>query len=286
MERNKVIKKIGEGGMGEIYLVEYKNQLVILKKSILKNPIESKKYWEREVKILLRQSKSQFRSLQFYDAFKNSENEYCILMEYINGQNMEEWMDDQRRYWQEGIPNDTQIIELVKNILLPLCGHLSYIHQLGIIHRDLTPRNIMIELFDNEISPVIIDWGVARELSPKKMFNPPKPFFDAQHTSFATSIQSVGNPPEVLAGFKPVAASDIYMYGAVMFFLFSGGRYCSFPELMKSKYSLNIAQYNPNVPRILANLLLSMTKFEPSDRIANFSLVFEEIQKFLDKKKT
>jgi serine/threonine-protein kinase len=214
-------------------------------------------YWTREQEILQIQSQSPVHALQFQDAFKttsvNGETEYYLLMEYIQGITLEKWI--QR---QPDIPDEATILERLEKIILPLSHHLEYVHSQGIIHRDITPRNIMILSEENALIPVLIDWGVAKLQTANHIARP------VSETA-ATTISSVGNPPEVLAGFDPVIASDIYMLGNVMYYIFSGGK--NIRPLREAEYVLDLEKVNPNASKELVQIIQKMTQFASEDRL-------------------
>ena len=64
-----------------------------------------------------------------------------------------------------------------------------------------------------------------------------------------------------MAGFEPIAASDIYMLGHVMFFLFSGGHYCS-TAATNEDFILHPLDLNPNLPHDFNKLVEYITQYE------------------------
>jgi len=122
------------------------------------------------------------------------------------------------------------------------------------------------------LRPILIDWGVAKLESTSRISRP---------VSFteATTIQSVGNPPEILAGRDAVIASDIYMVGFILFYIFSGGQIIR--PLRESEYVLDLSQVNPNVPEAINRLVIQMAQFLPSDRIQSFDTVISTLTQIL-----
>jgi hypothetical protein len=96
----------------------------------------------------------------------------------------------------------------------------------------------------------------------------------------ATGIHSVGNPPEEIGGFRPVAATDIYMFGSILYFIFSGGQFPPLP-LTKEEYILDIGTLNLQTPPKLIQLVRMMTQYEPADRIPTMDAVVQQINVIL-----
>ncbi len=80
-----------------------------------------------------------------------------------------------------------------------------------------------------------------------------------------------------MAGFEPIATSDIYMLGHVMFFLFSGGHYCS-TAATNEDFILHPLDLNPNLPHDFNKLVEYMTQYEPADRMPDMVKVYEALK--------
>ena len=113
----------------------------------------------------------------------------CIEMEWIDGVTLDE-------YLRRGHPNERTF----QKIASQLCDALRYIHSRGMIHRDLKPSNIMVSHDGGTVK--LIDFGFADDAS-STIFKAP-----------AGSLNWVA--PEVLAGNKADARSDIYSLGVVL----------------------------------------------------------------------
>lgn len=112
----------------------------------------------------------------------------CIVMEYIEGKTLGEWID-------EGAD-----LNRCRDILHQLLDTVEYIHQAGIVHRDLKPSNIMISRIGNRVK--VIDFGLA----------------DADYnTLFKHAAGTDGYiSPEQAAGSKPDVRNDIFSLGAIL----------------------------------------------------------------------
>lgn len=144
-EEYKVIKEYQEGGQSLTFLIEQNNQKYILKVPKDPNLSKEKKFrLEREIKALEMMEGNGVPKLHDFSI----ENETYIIMEYIPGPTLQEYI--------KGKPYD--LIESVK-IVLKLCETINNAHNFGLIHRDLKPDNIIINEATDEA--IIIDFGIC-----------------------------------------------------------------------------------------------------------------------------
>lgn len=113
---------------------------------------------------------------------------FCIVMEYIEGKTLEQWLD--------GSPSGKQC----RDMFLQILDVVEYIHQLGIVHRDLKPSNVMISRVGNQVK--IIDFGFA-DADGNAIF---------KHAAGTQGYIS----PEQAAGGAPDVRNDIYSLGAIL----------------------------------------------------------------------
>lgn len=133
---------------------------------------------------------------------------------------------------------------------------------------------------DGNYYPIIIDWGVAKEIGMDQMYHPRKPYY-VSATPEATGIRNRGTPPEVMAGFEPIATTDIYMLGHIMFYLFSGGHYAG-AAATNEDFVLHPSDFNPQLPEEFNKLVEYMTQYEPADRMADMVKVYDALQWIYD----
>ncbi|MFI7225151.1 protein kinase [Nonomuraea angiospora] len=152
---------------------------------------------------------------------------------------------------------------------------LAAAHELGILHRDLTPPNLMLRR-DGSIQ--VVDFGLALMDDPKL-------------TKLTRTGQQLGttaymSPEQVSAG-KPTERSDIYSLGAVLHELLTGQHLFTGP----SEYSVMdqhintppaaVGQFRPDVPRELDELILAMLEKQPEDRPATAAEVHDRLMPYL-----
>jgi serine/threonine protein kinase len=287
---------IGNGQFGVVYLGRPKSNTTIdgtrLPKQIaikeyfysrFYDPVSQQnkceEYWQKEVESTRIQGQYHAAQMKLIDAGKvidAGRNEYYIVLTYIPGKTLRQWYAD--TFEKRPHLDEEQITQLSTEIVLPLARHLDYCHSKGLIHRDLTVDNILIiQPHKNASVPVVIDWGAAKLRSPNEIFNP-APNYVAKGIAQSTAFMNKGTPPEVIMGLDPLAASDIYMLGHIMYFLFTGGLTCRTPKI-KEDYNLNPLTENPSLNKDYAMLVEKCTPFEPAERISSMDKIIHILEK-------
>lgn len=163
----------------------------------------------------------------------------------------------------------------VASIGAQVAAVLAAAHELGILHRDLKPPNLMLRR-DGSIK--VVDFGLA-------LMN------DPELTKLTRTGQQLGTAaymsPEQVSADKPTERSDIYSLGAVLHELLTGQHLFTGP----SEYSVMdqhvntsppaVGQLRPDVPRELDELILAMLAKQPEDRPATAAEVHERLMTYL-----
>ncbi|MFO7800601.1 MAG: tetratricopeptide repeat protein [Rhodohalobacter sp.] len=151
--RYKLLKQIGRGGMGNVYLAERSDGLFERKTAIKfvrteLNNREVKKRFNREKKI---QASLDHPSIaRLYDASTDEHGVPFLVMEYVDGQPITTYSDE----------NNLSVRQRVE-LFISVCKAVQYAHQNLIIHRDLKPSNILI---NPEGECKLLDFGIAKLL--------------------------------------------------------------------------------------------------------------------------
>jgi hypothetical protein len=130
---------------------------------------------------------------------------------------------------------------------------------------------------------------VAKFCSTTEIFTPPISLQKQLETNNpgirGTQITSVGNPPEILAGLQPLAVSDVYMMGAIMYYIFNKGKIPPKPLEMKD-YTLTLPAEISQLSPELGHYIQNMTCFEPNYRPHDFFVVETRIIDIIQKLET
>ncbi|MEB3343182.1 serine/threonine-protein kinase [Okeania sp.] len=157
-----VVRQIGQGGFGKTYLAEDTgrfNQAVVLKQLTPGNQgtefiQKAEELFQREAMTLHQINHPQIP--RFWEFIR--ENKCLFLVQdFIEGQTLESLLNQRRK--QGNFFSEVEIIDLMRQIL-PV---LSYLHNQGIIHRDIAPDNIICRADDG--LPVLIDLGGVKQIA-------------------------------------------------------------------------------------------------------------------------
>ncbi|MCJ7684678.1 MAG: serine/threonine protein kinase, partial [Desulfobacteraceae bacterium] len=197
--RYEIIEELGKGGMGKVYRVfDNKIEAEVALKLVRPEIAADKKTVERfKNELKLARDITHKNVCRMYDLNEEQGTHY-ITMEYISGGDLKRFI---KRSKQLGI---STAISIAKQI----CEGLAEAHELGVVHRDLKPNNIMI---DDNRNARIMDFGIARSLSTKGL------------TGKGVMI---GTPeymaPEQVEGKDVDQRSDIYSLGIILYEMVTG----------------------------------------------------------------
>ncbi len=200
-------KKIGEGGMGEVYrarhgMMRRPSALKLLRADQAREGSVAR--FEREVQLTARLTHP--NTITIFDYGRTDDGIFYYAMELLDGANL------QRIVAATGPQPPGRVVR----ILSMACGALSEAHGIGLIHRDIKPANIMLCTQGGEHDVVkLLDFGLVKEL---------KVDDDVKLTGTTTLT---GSPqymaPEAIRAADTVdARSDLYALGAVAYYLLSG----------------------------------------------------------------
>lgn len=261
----KVTRKIGSGGMAEIYLAYDRDTGKRVAIKIL-HPSKSgsyadKKRFQYEIKLTAKVD-SPF-VVKIFDWNWDEKSQY-IVMEYIEGETLKQYVQSKTRLTVD------ECVEFSKQLALGMYA----IHNAGIIHRDIKSTNIIVDAH-GQIK--IIDFGIAIT-------------DDSERLTRTDNI--VGSPqyiaPELIEKEPPSERSDIYSLGILMFEMLTGNvpfnEKTPF-ETVKMHQSSVVPQVNkifPNIPQSLANVIIKSTAREKGKRYEDMYKMFEDLDTCLD----
>jgi serine/threonine protein kinase len=208
-DKYRIIEQIGEGGMGSVFrAIEPDLQRTVAVKILRSDMVDDqhRKRFSREGRVLAALSHPNL--IQFY-TFGFCQNSWpYIAMEFFPGKSVRSLVED-------GGP---MTVKDALGIFMQVCDAMEYAHQNGIVHRDLSPNNIMLgEHADNELAVAkVIDFGLSAFL----------PVTSHETQSLTGTGMVIGSlyymSPEQCAGQKADARSDIYSLGCVLYQALTG----------------------------------------------------------------
>jgi branched-chain amino acid transport system substrate-binding protein len=248
----RVIRQLGGGGMGDVYLVEHiglgeQMALKEVRTTTLVDPVERDRavqQFQGEARILAR---LRHRHLPRVTDFFEENNRQYLVMDQIEGETLDDILARTSGFLPEG-----KLIEWA----IQVCNVLEYLHSQNppVIFRDLKPANIMIERRSGLVK--LIDFGIAR------LFNPTK----------GTDTLKMGTPgyapPEQyggLGGTDPRA--DLYALGATLHHLATSNDPQNEPPFYFPHAP--VKNYNPTISNGLGALIDKATSYRREDRFAS-----------------
>ncbi|HXP62899.1 MAG TPA: serine/threonine-protein kinase, partial [Dongiaceae bacterium] len=207
--RYKLLQRIGEGGMGVVYMAEQEEPVrrrVALK--IIKLGMDTKQVvarFEAERQALALMDHPNIAKV--LDGGATETGRPYFVMELVQGVPITEFCDKNRLSAEERV-----------KLFLPVCQALQSAHQKGIIHRDLKPTNILVTLNAGVPAPMVIDFGVAKATNQKLT---EKTYFTDYATMIGTPAYMSPEQAE-MSGLDVDTRSDIYGLGVLLYELLTG----------------------------------------------------------------
>lgn len=263
--RYAIHSTIGQGGMGRTYLaqdLERFNETCVLKEFI--PPQNSQEVTEKSKELFRREASVlyQIRHPQVpeFRATFESEGRLLLVQDYVEGKNYRNLLLERLKIGQTFSENE--IFALMQQ-LLPV---LSYLHSHNIIHRDISPENLMLRSQDN--LPVLIDFGVVQETNAK---------LSSQMGIPASTVAGKAGyaPPEQLQSGNAYANSDLYALAVTSIVLLTGR------EPSELFDSINLAwnwQQFANVNPAFARVVNQMLSYKPTNRYRSADEVMQALQ--------
>lgn len=233
----KIISHLASGGLSALYLCQMDGKkLVVLKEAVVPESSaenvreKARELFEREAQLLMKVDHQSI--VKILDCFVEGGRNY-MLLEHANGTDLRQLVK------QNGPQKESDVLEWA----IQIANALKYLHdrEQPIIHRDLTPDNIVLR---NDGQITIVDFGAANEFIGNATGT-----FVGKHSYIA---------PEQLRG-KATVHSDIYAFGCTLFYLLSGKE----PEALSPSI---LKEHNSTVCDELSELIESCTQLEAADR--------------------
>jgi serine/threonine protein kinase len=237
----RLIERIGEGAMGEVYLAEQiapvlrRVALKVIKPGMDSREVIARFELERQTLALM----SHPSIAHIIDAGTTEAGRPYFAMEYVPGIPLTKYCDRQR------LTIDQRLA-----LFLRICDAIQHAHQKGVIHRDLKPGNLLVTDLDGHPTPKVIDFGIAKAVAPGQ-----------QPSQAHTRIGHLIGTPEYMspeqAQLSPLdvdTRADVYSLGVVLHELLTG--------------ALPFKTTDPNAtPAMLVQELLTHNPAAPSARV-------------------
>ncbi len=268
----RLLQKIGEGGMGEVWLAEQDKPIrrrVALK--LIKLGMDTKQViarFEAERQALALMDHSNVARV--IDAGATPEGKPYFAMEYVKGEPITDYCDKHQLTTKERLELFTQV-----------CEGVQHAHQKGIIHRDIKPSNIMVAIDGDKPVPKIIDFGVAKATEHRL----------TEQTLLTQMGVLIGTPeymsPEQaeMTGLDIDTRTDVYSLGVLLYELLVGALPFDPQELRQAGFDeirRKIREDQPSRPSTRISTLGEALRISATDRRTDPESLARELRGDLD----
>ncbi|MDZ8228242.1 serine/threonine-protein kinase [Nostoc sp. ChiVER01] len=263
--RYRIIQILGQGGFGRTYLAEDQrrfNELCAIKELI--STATEALAWEKAQELFHREAAILYQIEhpqvpKFRERFEQDQRLF-LVEDYVAGQTYQALLAERQAVGQTF--TEAEVLQLIK-LLLPV---LEHIHSRGIIHRDISPENIILR--DSDAKPVLIDFGVVKELA-TRLRSP-------LSAMPQTTVGKLGySPSEQMQTGGAYPSSDLYALAVTAIVLLTGKE----PRELfdENQLTWNWQRWVTVSPRF-AMVLNRMLNHIPSDRYQSAASVSQALQ--------
>ena len=261
----RIVQLLGQGGFGRTYLAEDQgrfNERCAIKEFV---PIQGEdrfsdkatQLFQREASVLYQISHPQIP--KFRATFEEEERLF-LVQDYVEGRTYHKVLSQRRQ--QGGAFSETEVRQFLQQ-MLPVLAH---IHAKGIIHRDISPDNIIRRQQDQ--LPVLIDFGVVKEVVTRMQLD--------GVVSHATTVGKAGYAPsEQMQTGRAYPSSDLYALAVTAIVLLTGEE----PQGLFDDVNANWKwQDRVTVSNELAAVLNKALSYRPGDRFQSVSQMAQALK--------
>jgi serine/threonine protein kinase len=237
----KIIRELGRGGMGAVYLAARADEsfdkqvaLKLIKRGMDSDAIIKRFVMERQILANLDHP----NIARLIDGGTTEDGLPYFVLEYVEGTTITRYCDQRNLNTMERL-----------KIFRQVCAAVQFAHQNLIVHRDLKPSNIIVT---EDATPKLLDFGIAK-------------LFSSDWSSSIDATATIGRvltpeyaSPEELRGLPVTTSSDVYSLGVVLYELLSGHRPFNFDNRLPEDVARKIATSQPIKPSVV------ITRLEPA----------------------
>jgi serine/threonine-protein kinase len=254
----RIKRRISAGGIGEVYLAEHRTlnrpyAIKLIRADVAANPT-SRARFAREIQAMARLT--HWNTIEIVDYGHAPDGTFYYVMEYVKGLNLNELVN------RHGPVSPGRAVYLLRQA----CASLAEAHDMGLIHRDIKPGNIMLTQLAGLFDVVkVLDFGLVHDIGPSDG--------DDRLTQPGLLIGTPGYmSPE--QGTGTGVRSDIYSLGAVGYFLLTGQAPFRGREMQQFRAEPTpLRDLRPEVPSDLEAVILKCLRCDPEARYADVEQV-------------
>lgn len=281
----RIIREIGRGGMGAVFLAERADgafeqdvALKVVRYSFPDSELTRRFSRERQIPASLNHP----NIARLLDGGVSASHEPFLVMEYVEGLRIDDYC----------AMRDLATNERLR-LFLKVCRGVAYAHQHLVVHRDIKPSNILVT---TEGVPKLLDFGIAKLLDPEQSGEHTQPEMRAFTPDYAS--------PEQVSGGQITTASDVYSLGVLLHALLHGARpstdarknpggwqaeapgqktiAANLPTDQPDENKLAQARLRKFASGELENIIAMARREDPARRYSSVTQLAEDVQRYLD----
>lgn len=278
-------EELGRGGMGVVYLARQTSlQRRVALKVMASGLALSKRHVERFRREAAAAAQLRHPGIVAVHSLIEAGGDFAIAMDYVAGRNLGDILDDLRlAAGADGAPADGSLgiapgkghVAECAVLVAQVASALAAAHRQGVVHRDLKPRNLMI---DELRQPRLLDFGLAKSLGDGSL---------SMSGELAGTVHYM-SPEQTLAKRVDVDhRADLFALGVILYELLTLRRPFDGKNLQQVVYAICFQEpvppqrHNPKVPRDLATVCLKALEKDPAKRYQSAAEFEADLQRFL-----
>lgn len=257
---------LGRGGLGTVFRAQHVGSLVTVALKLLHPRFSEKPEFRRVLLPEARRAATVVheRCARLLDVGEGDEGITYLAMELVEGQTLDEVL-------QEGALSPSHAVDL----LLQVTAALSAVHEVGLVHCDLSPRNVMVSSRSGRLEAKVLDFGIARSMTM------------AGRQSAQGELWGFANPafsaPELLVGGEVDPRADLYSLGTLGWLMLTGTMPVDDSDAEQAASAVREGRLSSwpagtGVSRRLATLMQRCLRYEPEERPASAAEVHRQLQ--------
>lgn len=268
-----LIEKIGEGGKGVVFraVKDDSGAAAAIKMLSLgrQRALRAMESFQREIEIT-RQLDHPNIIRYLGDGFTGGAP--YLAIEYVGGGNVDElisYSPDKRLSLPQSVPLFIQLLEAV-----------GYMHNMGLVHRDIKPKNILLDLRrGGSMAAKLSDMGLSCRVSLGELSDYMPIVADGGTPAYMP-------PEQIMDGNRAIPQSDVYSAGATLYHMLTGSLLYDFTDKDKTEAILEgkvkpIQQLRPDISNPIADVVGKALAYSPDDRYANAHAFLEAFRRAL-----
>jgi len=270
-DRYKITGYLRDGRMGNVYVARRIEDNAMFAVKMLDRSLfgeeEAMRRFEREIRI---QSRIQHpNSMHVFETGKTADGLPWLVQEYVNGETLSDWIEE----------NGKMSPEVAVDVAAQIALALEAAHDIGVVHRDLSPENIMLveSGTDSALRAKVLDFGLAGVADKSA----------DEDTSLTAVGVRVGTPkymaPEYIEDFECDHRADLYALGIVLYEMIVGdvpfdGRPYKVMDRHVNEVPAHLSTKIEGVEPWLDQLTAKLLEKQPDDRPASARAVVAAIE--------